>query len=88
MGTVLLPRGAQEENPAGQVPLRIESSCWPQSEFWMKGIPKAEKLLKKGLNIEFFMTFSFKSYSEIRAQTFQNKNFFGLQLKHNNFFSV
>lgn len=53
----------------------------------MEGIPKAKALKKKNKvrNIAFFMTFSFMSNSENLIQTFQNKFFFGLRLKHNNF---
>lgn len=54
----------------------------------MEGIPKVEELKKKTQQSQkycIFMTFSFMSNSENLIQTFQNKFFFGLRLKHNNF---
>lgn len=53
----------------------------------MVGIPKAEELffLNQSQKYCIFMTFSFMSNSENLIQTFQNKFFFGLRLKHNNF---
>lgn len=58
----------------------------------MERIPKVEcffKKIKKTKNLSqkycIFMTFSFMSNSENLIRTFQNKFFFGLRLKHNNF---
>lgn len=67
--------------------IRSSGLFFLKSDFWMEGIPKAERKKKKSQSQKYciFMTFSFMSNSENLNQTFQNKFFFGLRLRHNNF---